>query len=110
MIARQNRFSHFRPLALWGPVELSTTSKDLHASNQERVCWAEAFGEMLRTMSEFLMLATSRSPAQWMTLAAAQENASDPTSPTAIPDAPANHSVARVRVKGNADTKHTRRG
>ena len=37
------------------------------AKGNRSTCPLWTLGEMMRTMSEFLMLATSRSPAQWVT-------------------------------------------
>ena len=44
---------HLAPFALWNPLAMEGV--------------AEAFGSMLRSTSVLVMLATSRTPAQWIT-------------------------------------------
>ena len=66
MIAKHNRFgclnySSFPLCDALGP----TASPPKADSSADRF-WNETLGEMLRSMSEFLMLASSRSPIQWM--------------------------------------------
>jgi len=55
MDRRNDRFasSYLAPFALWNPLAAQGA--------------AEAFGAMLKSTSTLLMLATSRTPAQWIT-------------------------------------------
>ena len=98
MIAKRNGFgsSYYAPFRLWDALAAGTTSTDLRASNEGHLCWGESLSDMLGSMSEFLMLATSRSPAQWMTLAIARESADDA-------------SVAPRRAGTSAGQAHSRR-
>src|SRR5215471_8701323 len=67
MIARHNRFGclyySFPFCSALGP---KTSPPNAESSDESHRIWNEALGDMLRSMSEFLMLATSRSPIQWM--------------------------------------------
>ena len=68
---------------LWEAFAGDASAAGFRSSPEKRHCWTQEFGGMMRAMSEFLMLATSRSPAQWMTLAAARESAAGTRAATA---------------------------
>jgi hypothetical protein len=78
-------------------------------SKENRLLWTEALGTMMRSLSEFLMLATSRSPAQWMTsvLPTFQEKEGRPNASRdalALGDRPA----TSARARAGAKAKHRR--
>jgi hypothetical protein len=70
MMNKSDRFgcSYYPPLVVWDAVAASTAGTSSCTPDEKRPLWTQALGETLRTLSEleFLMLATSRSPAQWM--------------------------------------------
>ena len=105
MIAKRNHFgcSYYAPFLLSDGRAADATSTDVRASNETRLCWTESLGDMLRVMSEFLMLATSRSPAQWMTLGAARESADDAG---LAPRAAGHRPFSRVRARARTSAKH----
>ena len=67
-------WSYYPPLVSWGALAASPASGP-RVSKEKEPLWTEALSDTLRSMSEFLMLATSRSPVHWMTsdLAPARE-------------------------------------
>ena len=68
MIAKRNRSasSHRSRFVRSNPLAAVAAPGNC-ASNEVRLLWTWVLGDMLRATSELLMLATSRSPAQWMT-------------------------------------------
>src|SRR5215471_4461187 len=67
MIAKHNRFAClYYSLPFCSALEPKTSRPNAESSDESHRIWNEALGDMLRSMSEFLMLATSRSPIQWM--------------------------------------------